>query len=293
MDSGKITLTKEKETLLITLFAKAGESHLPDALLSDGFAADAVRRIDYDFSRLKVTRDMMVGIAIRAKTLDDWVRTFIASHPESCVLHLGCGLDTRVFRVDPPMSVRWFDVDYPEVIALRQRLYAVRAGCELIGSSVVDPAWLERVPANRPVMVVAEGLVMYLRDDEVQRLFSTIVERFPAGEMAFDAFSRLGVWFVQRQPSVKATGATLHWSIDDPHDLERMVPQMKFVAEVLAYDRSYLDRFSVAGRMSIKAMLAIPTLRRLGRFLRYRFEESTRGSGRCSMQKLSLGQPQE
>ncbi|WP_084804747.1 class I SAM-dependent methyltransferase [Bradyrhizobium sp. NAS80.1] len=217
----------------------------------------------------------------------------MASHPEGCVLHLGCGLDTRVFRIDPSPSVRWFDVDYPEVIALRQRLYPARFGCELVSSSVVDPAWLERVPADRPVLVVAEGLVMYLRKDEVQRLFSAIVERFPAGEMAFDAFSRLGVWFVQRQPSVQATGATLHWSIDDPHDVERLVPRLKFVAEVPAYDRSYLDRFSFPGRMSIKAMLAIPTLRRLGRFLRYRFQESTRGPGRCGMQKLNLEQPQE
>lgn len=271
MDSDKVTLSREKETLLITLFAKAGESHLPNSLLSDGCAADAVRRIDYDFGRLKVTRDMMVGIAIRAKTLDDWVRAFIASHPEACVLHLGCGLDTRVFRVAPPTGVRWFDIDYPEVIALRRRLYAASDGCELIGSSVVDLRWLERVPVDRPVMVVAEGLVMYLRKDEVQRLFSGIVERFPTGETAFDAFSRLGVWFVQRQPSVKATGATLHWGIDDPHDLERMVPRMKFAAEVPAYDLSYLDRFSFAGRMSIKAMLAIPALRRTGRFLRYRF----------------------
>lgn len=284
MESGKITLTKEKETLLITLFAKAGESQFQETLLSDSFAADAVRRIDYDFGKLKVTGDMMVGIAIRAKTLDDWVRTFIASHPGGCVLHLGCGLDTRVFRIDPPSGVRWFDVDYPEVIALRRRLYPVRPGCELIGSSVIDPAWLERVPADRPIMVVAEGLLMYLRKDEVQQLFSGIVERFPAGEMAFDAFSRLGVWFVQRQPAVRATGATLQWGIEDARDLERLVPRMKFVAEVPAYDRSYLDRFSFAGRMSIKAMLAIPILRRLGRFLRYRFEGSTRGPGRCSMQ---------
>lgn len=59
---------------------------------------------------------------------------------------------------------------------------------------------------------------MYLRKDEVQQVFNAIDERFPAVEMAFDALSRLGVWFVQRQPSVKATGATLHWDIDDPHD---------------------------------------------------------------------------
>ncbi len=272
MEPGKVTLTEEKETLLITLFAKAGESHLPDPLLSDTFAAEAVRRIDYDFARLKVTRDMMVGLAIRARTLDDWVRTFIAENPDATVLHLGCGLDTRVFRIDPPRSIRWFDVDYPEVIALRRRLYPEREGYELIGSSVVEPAWLEQVPADRPAMIVAEGLVMYLREEEVQRLFAAITARVPSGEAAFDAFSRFGVRVIQRQHSVKATGATLHWGIDDPRELERMVPRLRFIREVAAYDPALFGRrFSLPARISIRMMLAIPPLRRLGRFLRYRF----------------------
>lgn len=271
-DPARVTLTNEKETLLITLYAKAGESALPDSLLSDTFATDAVRRIDYDFARLKVTRDMMAGLAIRAKALDDRVRAFIAAHPDASILHLGCGLDTRVFRVDPPGSVRWFDVDYPEVVALRDRLYPERGdGYERIGSSVVEPGWLERVPADRPAMVVAEGLVMYLSREEVRRLFTNIAARVPSGEAAFDAFSRPGVWFVQRQPSVKATGATLHWGIDDPRELEEMVPRLRFVEEVPAYDRAQLGRFSLPARVSIRLMLAIPVLRRLGRFLRYQF----------------------
>lgn len=66
----KVTLTREKETLLITLYAKAGERRMPDSLLRDRLAAEAVDRIDYDFTRLKVKRDLMVGMAIRAKTLD-------------------------------------------------------------------------------------------------------------------------------------------------------------------------------------------------------------------------------
>ena len=271
MESSKVNLTQEKETLLITLFAKAGESHLPDSLLADTFAAEAVRRIDYDFARLKVTRDLMVGMAIRARTLDDWVRTFIAANPDATVLHLGCGLDTRVFRVNPPASIRWFDVDYPEVIELRRRLYPERDGYTLIGSSVVETAWLEQVPADRPAMVVAEGLTMYLRKEEIQRLFTAITAHVPSGEAAFDAFSRLGVWVVQRQRSVRATGARLHWGIDDPRELEEMVPRLKFFAEVPAYDSAHAHRFSLPGRLSVRLLMGIPPIRRLGRFLRYRF----------------------
>jgi O-methyltransferase involved in polyketide biosynthesis len=271
MESGKVSLTQEKETLLITLFAKAGESRLPDSLLADTLAAETVQRIDYDFARLKVSRDLMVGMAIRARTLDDWVRTFIAANPDATVLHLGCGLDTRVFRINPPPGIRWFDVDYPEVIALRRRLYPQREGYTLIGSSVVETGWLEQIPADKPAMVVAEGLTMYLRQEEMQRLFTAIIARIPSGEASFDAFSRFGVWAVQRQRSVRATGATLHWGIDDPRELEELVPRLRFFAEVPAYGPAHAHRFSLPGRLSVRLLMRIPAIRRLGRFLRYRF----------------------
>ena len=88
-------------------------------------------------------------------------RRFSDRHPDAVVLHLGCGLDSRVFRLDPPATVQWFDVDQPDVIELRRKLYSDRDGYQMIASSVTDPAWLESIPADRPVLVVAEGLLMY------------------------------------------------------------------------------------------------------------------------------------
>jgi O-methyltransferase involved in polyketide biosynthesis len=73
---------------------------LPQSLLEDHFADEAVRNIDYDFSRLKVDDNLGIGLAIRAKTLDVCVQDFLARNPDAIVLHLACGLDTRIFRVD-------------------------------------------------------------------------------------------------------------------------------------------------------------------------------------------------
>ncbi|MEV4171107.1 class I SAM-dependent methyltransferase [Nonomuraea sp. NPDC049709] len=102
------------------------------------------------------------AVALRARFIDRWAGEFLDARPGATVLHLGCGLDTRVHRMDPPPSVRWYDVDYPEVIELRGRLFPGRAGCATIGSSVTDLAWLERVPGDAPALVVAEGLLYYL-----------------------------------------------------------------------------------------------------------------------------------
>ncbi|WP_349434418.1 class I SAM-dependent methyltransferase [Pararhizobium sp. A13] len=276
MTAEKVSLTGEKQTLLITLYAKAGESRLPDSLLQDRFAAETVRRIDYDFSRLKVDRDMMIGVAMRAHILDGWTRDFIARHPDATVLHLGCGLDSRIFRVDPAPNIRWFDVDYPEVVTLHRKLYPERDGYSLIGSSVTDPKWLADVPADRPTIVIAEGLFPYLPADEVPKLLRRLTAHLPSGELVFDGYSRLGLELISWQPSVRATGARLHWAINDPRDLERQVPRLKLQTELPAYDPEGYDprqiaRLSWAARLTILAFAAVPALGRIGWLLRFRF----------------------
>lgn len=276
MQTETVALTREKETLLITLWAKAGESLLPDSLLKDRFAAQAATRLDYDFARLKVDRDLMVGLAMRAHTLDGWTRAFLAEHSDAIVLHLGCGLDSRVFRIDPPAGVAWYDIDYPDVIALRQKLYPARDGYHLLGSSVTEPGWIAAVPRDRPAMIVAEGLLPYLPEDEVPLLLERLVQHCPSGEIVFDAYSPLGLKLIAMQPSIKATGAVLHWSLADPAELELQVPGLELVTELTAYDPDGYDRRQIA-RMSWPARLAmqffslIPPLSRIGVLLRYRF----------------------
>lgn len=276
MQTETVALTREKETLLITLWAKAGESLLPDSLLKDRFAAEAATRIDYDFARLKVNRDLMVGLAMRAHALDGWTRDFLGRHPEALVLHLGCGLDSRVFRIDPPAGVDWYDIDYPDVIALRQKLYPARDGYHLIGSSVTEPGWIAGLPRDRPTMIVAEGLLLYLPEEEVPLLLERLVQRSPSGEIVFDAYSPFGLKLIAMQPSIKATGAALHWSLDDPCELERQVPGLELVTEMTAYDPDGYDpaqiaRMSWPARFTMKFFSLIPPLARIGLLLRYRF----------------------
>lgn len=271
MAGEKIHLTGEKGTLLLTLYGKALESRLPDTLLGDHFADEAVRKIDYDFSRLKVDTNLGVGLAIRAKTLDVHVQDFLARNPDSIVLHLGCGLDTRIFRVDPPQGVDWFDVDYPEVIELRRKLYPSRAHCHLIASSVTEPDWLASVPRNRPAIVVAEGLTPYLAANEGPRLFARLVSHLASGELMFDAYSRFGLKLLRLNPAIKATGAQVYWAIDDPHDLELAIPKLRFVDDISAYKPEHAARMGWVAKLFVRLWRHIPALRKVGRLLRYRF----------------------
>lgn len=276
MTGEKVVLHGARETLLVTLCAKAGESQLPDSLLKDRFAAEALAGIDYDFDRLKIDRDIMIGVALRAHLIDGWTRDFLERHPDATVLHLGCGLDSRVFRIAPPESVRWFDVDYPDVIALRQRLYPARCGDTLLGSSVTDPEWLDAVPHDKPAFVIAEGLLPYLPPEEVPLLLERVIGNLPGGELAFDAYSHLGLILIAWQPSIRATGATLRWALEEPEELLRQLPRLELLEELTGYgsrgyDLDQVARMSLFARMAVPVIEMIPAFSRIGRLLRFRF----------------------
>jgi O-methyltransferase involved in polyketide biosynthesis len=168
----KINLEKEKETLLITLYAKALDSRSKNPILNDTKAEEIVNMIDYDFDKVSgFGNEIMV---VRAKQLDTWLNEFLKIYPEATVLNLGCGLDTRISRINRPSTVHWFDVDFPEVIELRRLFYSNQAGYEMIASSVTELNWLERIPRDKPVMIIAEGVLEYLTEDEIKILLNWV-----------------------------------------------------------------------------------------------------------------------
>lgn len=268
----KVHFTKEKETMLLALYAKALESRSPASILQDKMADEAVKRIDYDFSAIKPTPSALISVTYRAKQLDLWTADFLNQHPDAVVLHLGCGLDSRVYRVSPPAGVSWYDVDYPEIIALRQKLYPQTGGCQTIGTSVTAPGWLEALPGGRPAWVVAEGLTYYLTPGEMKTLLNRISGHFPCGQIAFDAVNRLGAKVSKTDASVRATGAAIGtWWIDDPQDIQQLDPKFKLVTELRGVEAYGFERLSLAFRVMLRFIDLFPNLRRLSRLLRYQF----------------------
>jgi O-methyltransferase involved in polyketide biosynthesis len=274
MEAKKVRLTKEKETYLATLYGKALDAAAKSPILGDRFAAEAVARIDYDFKALKLPRGGDVSLPIRARHFDQWTRAFLAANPEATVLHLGCGLDTRVYRIDPGPKVRWFDIDLPDVIALREQLYPEREGYRRIGSSVTDLAWLDAIPGDTPVFVVAEGLMMYLREKDGTALLRRITEQFPSGEVVFDGYSALMVRLVSRLATVRGAKVELVWGVDDPHDLEKEVPKLHLIESVpFLVMPELVERLSTGWLSEVMhgAMSRLPFYRSLVRHLRYAF----------------------
>ena len=276
METEKVHLTKEKETYLATLYGKALDNRSENPILGDKFADEVVRHIDFDFEKLKVPKGAEITLPMRAKHLDKWTREFLAANPVSTVLHLGCGLDSRVFRIDPPATVRWYDVDMPDVIELRRRLYPERHDYIMIGSSVTDPHWLDEIPADRPVLVVAEGMVQYLSEKEGIELFNRITGKFPGGELIFDAYSRLTTRLISLLPTAREAHVSLPWGINNPRALEKQVPRLKLVTGVsYLFMPELVERLSQsqsrAQKVIYRIMGHIGLMRRSILHLRYQF----------------------
>jgi len=271
MPSETVHLSKEQETLLDVLYCRALDNRSKSPILHDETAEEIVHRLDYDFQKLRIQRDDILHAAIRAKQFDQWARDFLADHSDATVLHLACGLDSRIHRVAPSRNVRWVDLDYPEVIELRQRFYPPRDGYSMIGSSVTDPAFLDKVQTSGPVMIVAEGLFMYLAEHEVKELLQRLTSHFQNGQLAFDAWSSLTLRLWKYQSIAAVTDASLGWTIDDLRTIEQWVPRLQLVRE-LSWTEAFLSaRISLGFRAIFGVMNHIPSMRRMVRFLLYRF----------------------
>lgn len=230
-EAEKVHIKKDKETYLPTVYGKALDNRSKNPILGDKFADEAIRKIDFDFDKIHV-KGGEISLPIRAKHFDGWTREFLAANPNSTVLHLGCGLDSRVLRIDPPETVRWYDVDMPDVIEMRRKIYPDRHDYQLISSSVTDPYWLDQIPGDRPVLVVAEGMVNYITEKEAVELFNRITEKFPHGDIIFDVYSSLMTWAMNLVLSRKKAGVSLRWSMGDPHKLEKQVSRLKLIDAV-------------------------------------------------------------
>jgi O-methyltransferase involved in polyketide biosynthesis len=262
----KMKLTPEQETLLIPLYTKAQPGN---PLFFDPKAQDILNQVDYDFSRLRVPYKTVIPVCQRAKKLDAVTREFLVGHPGGAVLHLGCGLDDRFWRVDDG-KVEWYELDMPPVIELRQRFYPSSDRYHLIASSVTDLEWVRVVMAtDRPVLVVAEGLLMYLGEADVRRLLLRLQETFPGCRLVADVFSRMTARSATRHPSLKQTGASIGWGIDDPHEIETWSPGIHLLEEWVFTQDPDLDRLSLGYRLAYKLAGAFKMVQRAHRIVYY------------------------
>jgi len=230
VQENKIRLTQEKETLLVPLYSKAIENKRKHPIISDPKAEEILQKIEYNFEKLRIPHQTLITLAMRAKKFDLIVKDFINKNDHPIVLHLGCGLDSRILRVGFTKG-QWYDLDYPDVIELRKRFYTETKQYHMIPSSVIDKAWINEIKGNNSACIIAEGLFMYLHEEDIRDIFTDLQNRLPGSVIAFDAYSRLTAKNAGKHPSLKKTGAHINWGIDDAKNIESWEKGIKLLEE--------------------------------------------------------------
>jgi O-methyltransferase involved in polyketide biosynthesis len=226
------------ETLLMTLLVRARESQRPHPMLKDDLAVAMVNQIQCDFRYLRMQRHDEIAVIMRLQKFDNHIRAFLVSNPDAVVVHIGCGLDTRFERVDNG-QVKWFDLDLPDVIALRKSLIPEQGSrYHSLAVSVFEDGWLKEISRykRRAFLFIAEGVLPYFEETQVKSLVRKLCEHFPGCELVCDAHTPFVIWVDNLQLAYSKVKARLHWSIKNGKDLEGWAEGIKLLDEWNYYD---------------------------------------------------------
>jgi O-methyltransferase involved in polyketide biosynthesis len=270
-------LSPVEKTAFLTEYARALDSQWPKPILGDTLAHEVVGKIDYDFKGLGIQTSVLCQTALRAKMLDDRVRAFVEKHPDAVVVDLGAGLDSGPHRVDPPESVDWYSVDLPGISALRDAVLPARPNAHTLPVSLADDRWPDAIPADRPAMLIADGLFAFLTEPVIAEIFRRITAHFGSGELAFNDYG--GIGWVSRlaiklypQKMFKDIGSQWgYYGFKDAHYPETWNPRMQLVEETSMTHAPEVDLFPNWLRIATRLFGMTKSTARHGRILRYAF----------------------
>ena len=220
-------LSGESKILFITLLGKA-EMSKKGLFLKDNKAEEIVSKVDFDLKSLKQSRWLSMFMSLRAYLIDELTNNYLSNHDRVTVIHLGCGLDSRCLRVNNSFY-NWYDIDYESVIDIRKNYYNESDNYKMIGSSVVDFKWLDKIENEENVLVIAEGLTMYLSEDELKKLISAINNRFKNVHLLFDAYSKRGVKASKIKNPVNKVGAKISYGFNKEEEFLSLTNSLKHV----------------------------------------------------------------
>lgn len=204
----KISINGVPETMLQTMYARAKETKKENAVIHDEKAVEIVEKLDYDFTLADKDAAMGSGVIARTILLDKMVADYLKKHPEAIVVNIACGLDTRCYRNEGKYK-RWYNIDLPDTINVRSR-FMEEQGPEIyqFAESAMDESWADKIEyTGESVLVIIEGLTMYLSEEDVKKIFDIIDKKLIEKEEAFIPNMKIPAEFVRAMQDEK-------WSVD-------------------------------------------------------------------------------
>ena len=218
----KIEKNTVQETLIIPLFARKVCSELYPNIYRDETAVRLIEKIDYDFSEAeKNSRSLMqrfgsLEVAMRQNDLAFEVRDYLKDHPKAAVVNLGCGLDSTGRACDNGRC-KIYNLDFPDVIAVRNELLPAGEREENIPCDLNDTAWFSKIDASGGAVFFASGVFYYFLTEQVKALVQRMADAFPGSVLVFDAANRTAVKMIAKTwlKSAKIKDVGAYFAVSD------------------------------------------------------------------------------
>ena len=218
----KIKKNTVQETLILPLYSRKLCTELYPNLYRDETAVHLLDLIDYDFSEAeKNSRSLMqrfgaLEVAMRQSDLAFEVQAYLKKHPSAAVVNLGCGLDNTGRACDNGRC-KIYNLDFPDVIALRQQLLSAGEREENIPCDLKDSAWFDRIDASGGAVFFASGVFYYFLSEQVKGLVLKMANVFPGGVLVFDAANRTAVKMIAKTwlKSAKIQDVGAYFAVSD------------------------------------------------------------------------------
>lgn len=192
-----------QETLIIPFYARKKCSDKFPELYSDPAASEICSKLDYDFSRLDRKYDTALyefGAlegAVRQLDMMYEINNYLSNHPNASIVCLGCGLDLDPRRCGSQQN-KIFNVDFPDVIATREKLAGTDQRETNIASDLTDLSWMDQIDAHKGAVFYAAGVFHYLKKEDVRTIILKMTEFFPGCRLVFDTVGTLSYKLMMR-----------------------------------------------------------------------------------------------
>ena len=234
-----MNLSELSRTAFLPLLCRAGISEGNDSVFNDPMAVLFLERLisnssEEEKKRILNWRKKYTGINRRdakarmmtVRNFDNIATQFIENNPGCTVINLACGFDTRFWRIKADKR-KYIELDLPEMIALKSEILKDHINYELIGCSVLDTSWIDKVTSNvnRNFLLLAEALFYYLPKPDVVRILQVISQKFDRSQIVLDMAPEKytkGLWkgLIQLESWAWDIDVSFISGINDPREIE-------------------------------------------------------------------------
>lgn len=206
-------MNQVNKTLYIPLYGKAYVS-CRGILLADPKAEAIWASESFPLKGKSKSKWLAFYMGIRAAVFDSWMEDTMKQQLDAVILHIGCGMDSRVERVGTGGHL-WYDLDFPEVIGERKRYYTETDDYKMIAADVRETAWLEGLPKGSAIIVM-EGVSMYLTPEQLSGVLANFGRHFEKVFLLMDCYTEFAAKASRYKNPINDVGVTKVFGLDDP-----------------------------------------------------------------------------